>query len=622
MVARSFPGSSFSRRDHRAHIGGSSNRFGLLFLTAAIALVIQVKVGGFITTSNGLAILANVATIMIAAIAMARLMIALEIDLSIGGMFGLTAVLSGYVIRDTQNTFLGIVAGVLIGAALGTLSGVLNRTLRISPIIVTLGLGLVYTGMALVITGAIPVYGFPDSFIEIGQSKFVGIPTPVWISMIVFTVGAIALTRTVGGVRSYAMGGNPVAAELMGVNRNRHVIMLYTYMGASVGLVAVLTASMLQSASPNLGTNFALNVITAVVLGGVGLAGGSGRPLGVAFGVVIIGVINNAMIFLGVGGNMQSVVNGGFLILALLADRATEVWRDRPRKANTTAAAQREPSAMLEVQDREQAEFGEFALRVEHVRKQFGTQTAVNDVSFEVRAGQVLCLLGDNGAGKSTLIKMISGVVSPDSGRILLGDEEISGLSAAQVRARNVETVYQDLAVCPNMSAAVNLVLGHEPRFGRFGSLSFFDHRTSMRIARERMESLGIFLDDYSRPVSGLSGGQRQCVAVARTVSPDVKVAVLDEPTAALGVRQKASVLRLVGQLAAQGTAVIVITHDVESVKEIADELVVLFLGRVIHQGPARDVSARDLVHLMAGFELEHAAIPGDRPVPAGQGSM
>jgi ABC-type sugar transport system ATPase subunit len=171
-----------------------------------------------------------------------------------------------------------------------------------------------------------------------------------------------------------------------------------------------------------------------------------------------------------------------------------------------------------------------------------------------------------------------------------------------------VETVYQDLAVCPNLGAAINLSLGREPRKGWsswLGSLALFDRAGSIADATERMAKLGVHLDDYSRPVRNLSGGQRQCVAIARTIADGVRVVILDEPTAALGVRQKSLVLRLARRLADDGAAVVVITHDAEAVELIADHIIVMNLGRVSYDGPAGNVSSRELVHLMAGFPLE-----------------
>ena len=152
------------------------------------------------------------------------------------------------------------------------------------------------------------------------------------------------------------------------------------------------------------------------------------------------------------------------------------------------------------------------------------------------------------------------------------------------------------------------------------GSLAFFDRAASIAEASKRLAGLGVHLDDYSRPVRNLSGGQRQCVAIALTIVDGVRVVILDEPTAALGVRQKSLVLRLARRLADEGAAVVMITHDVESVESLADHIAVLNLGRVSYDGPAGSISSRELVHLMAGFPLEekkHITTAGE-PAAAG----
>jgi ABC-type sugar transport system ATPase subunit len=233
---------------------------------------------------------------------------------------------------------------------------------------------------------------------------------------------------------------------------------------------------------------------------------------------------------------------------------------------------------------------------------------ALEDASLEVRAGEIVCLLGDNGAGKSTLIKVVSGAVRPSEGGMWLDGEEISLSSPHDARARGIETVFQDLALCPNLGVAHNLVLGDEPRRGpRF--LGLRDDRRAAALARERTATLGVRIDDFNRPVQTLSGGQRQAVALGRVIRDDVRIVILDEPTAALGVAQTRQVLQLVRSTAARGHGVILITHDVQQVLEVADRVVVLRLGRVVHDGPAAELDAIRLLELMAGLVATAAKV-------------
>jgi ABC-type multidrug transport system fused ATPase/permease subunit len=323
---------------------------------------------------------------------------------------------------------------------------------------------------------------------------------------VVFVAGALALTRTVGGVRTYAIGGNPTASRFAGINVDRHHLLLFVYLGVSVGLVAMLATARLGSGSPTIGADFEIDVLTAVILGGVAFDGGAGRPVGVFIGVVTISILNSGMIFIGLENFYQQIAKGLVLLLALGADQALA---SRHRRASTgaraatrrTQSAPSEQSSRLGAGDRPP---GEVVLAAEHLRKAYGSVVAVSDVSVEARAGEVLCLVGDNGAGKSTVIKMLSGVLIPDAGTLRLDGKAVRFGGAGEARAAGIETVYQDLALCANLGAAYNLVLGQEPRrWGRLplGSLAPFDRTRAIQEADRRLRELDADVDDFLRPV-------------------------------------------------------------------------------------------------------------------------
>jgi ABC-type sugar transport system ATPase subunit len=245
---------------------------------------------------------------------------------------------------------------------------------------------------------------------------------------------------------------------------------------------------------------------------------------------------------------------------------------------------------------------GDTVFRCADLAKSYGTVSAAHNVGFSVAAGEVVCLVGDNGAGKSTVIKMISGAIRPDQGSMELFGQPVYFDNPAAARAVGIETVYQDLALCTNLGSAHNMVLGKEPTRTRGGAFALRDDDASEQIALRHLLQLNIALEDYNRPVGSLSGGQRQCVAIARVVKDDVAMVILDEPTAALGVSQTQNVLNLIRTLAARNVGVVMITHDIETVFAIADRIVVLRLGQVVYDGTLKGVSQADLVHLMAGI--------------------
>ena len=244
----------------------------------------------------------------------------------------------------------------------------------------------------------------------------------------------------------------------------------------------------------------------------------------------------------------------------------------------------------------------DYALELRSVGKSYGGVQAVADVSFGVRPGEVLALVGDNGAGKSTTIKIIAGIVTPDAGQIRCGEPVRIG-SPVEAMKHGIQTVYQDLALCDNLDTVQNLFLGRELHAS--AALGGRLRRAAMEArAREILTGLGVVtLKDLSVPVGSLSGGQRQSVAICRAVLSDPKVVLLDEPTAALGVAQRRQVLELIDRLRQQGRAVIVVSHDLGDVKAVADRVVVLRLGRCAAEFEQGAYTRDQLVQAITGLE-------------------
>ena len=241
-------------------------------------------------------------------------------------------------------------------------------------------------------------------------------------------------------------------------------------------------------------------------------------------------------------------------------------------------------------------------LRVERVSKRYGNVVALRDVSLEVLAGQVTCLLGDNGAGKSTLIQILSGVHRPTEGRYLVDGEPVDFDSPREALARGIATVYQDLAMIPLMSIWRNFFLGAEPERGR-GLFRRVDVERCSDIAREELARLGVAVRETAQPVGTLSGGERQAVAIARAIYFGARVLILDEPTAALGVKQAGVVLRYVARARERGVGVVFITHNPHHAFPIGDRFVVLRRGEVFGDFGRGELRLEQLVGMMSGGE-------------------
>jgi ABC-type sugar transport system ATPase subunit len=242
-------------------------------------------------------------------------------------------------------------------------------------------------------------------------------------------------------------------------------------------------------------------------------------------------------------------------------------------------------------------------LEIQNATKRFGAVVALSDVSLELHQREVLALLGDNGAGKSTLIKAISGVHRLDEGEILLDGEPLGLRSPADARALGIETVYQDLALFDNLSAWENFYAGREStRWSRLGAFALVRDKHMRSESASLLESLEVRLPPSSMALVGLmSGGQRQAVAVARAAAFASRIVVLDEPTAALGLRESRNVLRLIKRLSERGIAVILISHNLEDVMTVADRAVVLRQGKYVGMAKPTAENHEELVSMIVG---------------------
>ena len=257
----------------------------------------------------------------------------------------------------------------------------------------------------------------------------------------------------------------------------------------------------------------------------------------------------------------------------------------------------------------------ETVLSLRGISKNFGAVAALTDIDLDVAAGEVVAIVGDNGAGKSTLVKVLSGVYPPDGGTITFEGRQVTLASPAQAHAMGIATVFQDLALCENLDVKANLFLGQELRPWNLDDVGM--EVRSWQLLRE----LSAKIPTLTVPVAALSGGQRQTVAIARSLLGDPKVIMLDEPTAALGVEQTAEVLNLVERLRDSGRGVLMISHNMEDVRAVADRVAVLRLGRNNGVFSARDVSSEKIVAAITGATDNVVSRRSSRRTAAAAGS-
>jgi simple sugar transport system ATP-binding protein len=243
----------------------------------------------------------------------------------------------------------------------------------------------------------------------------------------------------------------------------------------------------------------------------------------------------------------------------------------------------------------------EYVLELDSVSKFFGTVVALKDITLRLKRGEVHCLLGDNGAGKSTLIKILAGVHPPSLGTYRVDAAPVAFASPRDALDRGIATVYQDLALVPLMSVCRNFFLGREPTRTRWGLFRVFDRRLAVQVANEKLAEMGIVVRDAEQAVGTMSGGERQCLAIARAIHFGARVLILDEPTAALGVKQSANVLRIITRARDKGISVIFITHNVHHAYPVGDTFTLLNRGRLMGTFPKSEISRDEVLNMMAG---------------------
>ncbi|HKC76039.1 MAG TPA: ATP-binding cassette domain-containing protein [Chloroflexota bacterium] len=248
-------------------------------------------------------------------------------------------------------------------------------------------------------------------------------------------------------------------------------------------------------------------------------------------------------------------------------------------------------------------------LQAEHVSKRFGAVTALVDVSMQLHRGEVLGLVGDNGAGKSTLIKILCGFHQPDSGTLSYQGEPIHFNSPLDARAHGIQTVYQDLALVNDLSVFHNMFLGREAKKRVLG-VPLLDNNKMRRQTRTYLDSLGIRIPSVDSTVAMLSGGQRQSIAVARSIYSSPTVLIMDEPLAALGVRESKLVLNLVQELKSRGdVSIIIIAHNYAQIFEISDRINFLSGGRIVYDKRTKDTTVNELIDLVtSGYKVGQPA--------------
>ncbi len=608
-----------------------ARRSTIALVPAAGALVVwiifAVAAGAAFRGMEGTAAWLNAAAPLgILAVAVALLMIAGEFDLSVGSILGAAGMTVLLLTRHFGwSLWPAIGAAFALSALLGAANGWLVVRTRLPSFIITLGTLFIVRGATIGLTrqwtgrtqlgglDGVPGYASAQALLASDLPGGLRVSVLWWLGAAL--AGAWVLGRTPAGNWILATGGAPAAARNAGVPTDRVKVSLFITTALAACLVGVIQAVRFTGADALRGEFQEFRAIVAVVIGGTLLTGGYGSVIGAVFGALIFGIVQQGTVMAGIDADWFQVMLGGMLVVAVISnDSVRRRLLARPaalsRAPSDPAAAGRDtPDAVTAARGRtpdaqrvraDETGNAEPVLAAHDVTVTFSGVLALDRVSLALHAGRVTCLLGDNGAGKSTLIHVLSGVLRPAHGEVRFDGRPVQLTAPGDAIELGVATVYQNLALAPLMSVWRNVVLGAEPVRGR-GPGRRIDREAANAAARAGVRTLGIGLENLEQPVGTLSGGERQAVAIARALRAGARVLILDEPTAALGMRQQTHVLNVIAKARDQGLAVLLVTHNPAHAWPVGDAFVVLRHGRVAAVRERNATDAADIARLMAG---------------------
>jgi ABC-type sugar transport system ATPase subunit/ribose/xylose/arabinose/galactoside ABC-type transport system permease subunit len=597
------PGTAHSRARARVRdwTAGVAEDPTLVVLSVTIVVVFaafSIARPDFLSVENVRNIGQQTAVIAIVAVAMTVVIVGRGLDISPGSTVALAGVVGALLLRDGAGTTVALIAVVLAGAGVGVVNGILVGALNVSPFMATLATLAAARGAALMLAGDSGVAVDNGTVGWFGDGRLGPVPVSVVVAALVVLAGWALLNRTEYGRWVRAVGGNPETARASLVPVRSVRAMTYVLTGAAAGIGAVITLGRLGSAQPLAGSGLEFSAITAAVIGGTKLSGGVGGITGTVLGAILVGVISSGLSFLHVAQETTYFVTGGLILIAVLLHR--------PDLAHALRGAPR----MLASGLRGHRRLGSFGSRPEAPRravsltavgKRFGGVAAVEDVSFDIHAGEVVALMGENGAGKSTLVKMLAGSQPPDSGALLIDGARVALGRPEHARRAGISVIHQHFSLAPDLTVAENVFLGDELKVPGTGLL----RRRAMRSrTREILAELQVDVSPAAR-VGSLGVGQRQMVEVAKALRADAWLLVMDEPTSALSHRERESLYGLVRRLRERGIGVVYISHRMEEVYELASRAVVLRDGKLVGEVPLPETPETSLIAMMVGRKIE-----------------
>jgi len=573
----------------------------LVLICVALAFVAfySITVPYFFTVESITNIIRQSSVMIILAMGMTFVILMGSIDLSVGSNIAISGVVTAIVINATGGTtiwsaILGIVVAIATSTAFGLLNGVLVGRFKINSFMATMATQFIGRGLTLFLTNGTRIVVSNETFNALGSAIIpiggFGFPAMAFVMIPVVIVSILILERSRFGRMTYAAGGNPLAAIASGINYRVQSVKVFGFMGLLCGIATIITIGRASSAQPTAGQGIEFDVITAVVLGGISLAGGKGSIKNTLLGTLIISVLYLGINMIDTPIFFNTIIKGAAILFAIIInDSKLYKWNMISRKDSEKMSSAKNALSK------------EHTLVLKNVSKYFPGVQALKDVTFEIKSGQVHAIAGENGAGKSTLIKILSGVYRMDDGEILLDGQPIQILSPSDAKKAGISVIYQELALVPELSVPQNVYLGKEQTLRFRALLNIKEMRNN---TKKILSTFNLSLD-MNQKVSSLAVGKQQMVEIAKAVSEDSWVVVMDEPTSAISEADKQVLFQMIQDLKAQGVAIVYITHRMQEIFEIADEVTVLRDGKHIVTVPVNQIAEKQLIRYMVDRDLK-----------------
>ena len=586
----------------------------VLVIVVLIALFSAVS-DSFLAVGTLMNFLRQNVVLLIASLGMLLCMLTGGLDLSVGATGGIAAMCAALAMQavggeGAGTALLGFAVATAVGCLVGCINGYFIGYVGISPFMTTLATQAMCSGAMLAISGNTRVAVAPKAYLWLGATSIkiplggttARLPVSLLLAAVAIVFVYILLRKTAFGRKVYAVGGNATAATCSGIKSKKVVFSTYVINSTMMGIASIIWVGRTMAATPVMGDGLEFQVLTAVILGGASLAGGSGTIIGTVLGVIIYATIYTGLSMTSAPQSLIYVIQGVLIIISVYIDVSMRSASGRTHKKKKADAAAAPVHAENEEVVKMVAADTQSVLQLRNISKSFPGVKALSGVSMDIERGKVHAIMGENGAGKSTLMKILTGVYTKDEGQVLVDGHSVNIKNPTEARRLGISIIYQEMAQVPLMTVTENIFLGKE--LSKKFKL-FLDRPEMKRQSRKLLDDFDLTMD-VDTLIQDCRVGQQQMVEIAKAISDKSWVVVMDEPTGAISEEDTRRLFDLIAELKKQNVAIVYISHRMAEIFEIADQITILRDGQHILTNDVKDITEADLIRAMVGRDVNN----------------